>query len=102
LLKDEVYKMKALLTNEENTFGLVIPDEDEEIIEIGLFGATCLHEIIDFCKSLEKMGKNYDTESFRFGFMKTKKNEMKLLAIQPKNLKGDAWVVLAPRGSEDD
>ena len=45
---------------------------------------------------------NNDTESFRFGFMKTKKNEMKLLAIQPKNLKGDAWVVLAPRGSEDD
>lgn len=93
--------MKRLLTNKNNAYGLVLPDEGEKITEIGLFGVKMLYEILDFCKTLEKMSDDYDTESYRFGFMENK-DGLKLLAIQPRNLTGAAWVVLAPRVSAED
>lgn len=89
--------MKKLLTDKSNAFGLIQPEDGEEITEIGLFGSNMLMQIMDFCKSLESMGSNYDVESFRFGFI-VSKDGLKLLAIQPKSLTGSAWVVLAPRG----
>lgn len=87
--------MKKLLTHKSNAYGLVQLEEGEEITEIGLFGEEMLTQIIDFCKSFEKFNPEYDTMRLRFGFV-VAKDGTKLLALQPKNLIGVAWVVLAP------
>lgn len=88
--------MKKLLTNKTNAFGLIQPEDGEEITEIGLFGDDMFNQIMDFCKALAKLNPEYDTTTFRFGYIISKEG-LKLLAIQPRALTGSAWIVLAPR-----
>jgi hypothetical protein len=96
--------MRKLLVSPDNSYGLVEPGEKDTVVEIGLFDVERISKIGDFCQHIESLGAEFDYTSVRIGYFEVgdnNENKLKFLAMQPKNLKGSAWVVLAPRTEVD-
>ncbi len=91
--------MKILIGSKKDAFGLVEPTGEESIIEIGTFDQLKIDQVIEFCRKLGEYGERYDTILLRLGYLEI--NGQKLLAAQPGNMMGEAWVVLAQRIAEE-
>lgn len=87
--------MKILIGSKNDAFGLIEPTEGESIVEIGTFDQAKIDQVAEFCRELGEHGEEYDAILIRLGYLEVK--GQKLLAAQPGNMRGEAWVVLGQR-----
>jgi len=85
--------MRTLLLPNYAAIGILEPEEDDEIKEIGIYTIKFLKDIVDILCKL----RDYDTESVKIAIA-THPSGFNSLLFRPPDRPGDGWLALAPEG----